>query len=125
MKITRLSLIAICLLISQVSTAVEPNFLSLNVAASVKVMSFNIRYNNPNDGDYAWPNRKAMVASVVYFNAADLVSMQEVLRGQLTELETLLPDHSWYGVGRNNGRINGENTGEFAPIFIGKIVCSF
>ena len=51
MKITRLSLIAICLLISQVSTAVEPNFLSLNVAASVKVMSFNIRYNNPNDGD--------------------------------------------------------------------------
>ena len=66
-----------------------------------------------------------MVASVVNFNAADLVGMQEVLRGQLTELETLLPDHSWYGVGRNNGRINGENTGEFAPIFIGKIVCSF
>jgi endonuclease/exonuclease/phosphatase family metal-dependent hydrolase len=117
MKITQLSVIAICLMIAQISLAAEPNRLSLNVAVSVKVMSFNIRYNNPNDGDYAWPNRKAMVTSVVNFHGADLIGMQEVLRGQLTELETLLPDYAWYGVGRNNGRVDGENTGEFAPIF--------
>lgn len=117
MKITRLSLIAICLMIAQVSIAAEPSTLSSGVADSVKVMSFNIRYNNPNDGEHAWPNRKAMVASVVNFHAADLVGMQEVLRGQLTEFETLLPDYAWYGVGRNNGATSGENAGEFAPIF--------
>lgn len=117
MKITRLSVIAISLMIVQISIAAEPNALSSNVADSVKVMSFNIRYNNPNDGENAWPNRKAMVASVVNFHAVDLVGMQEVLRDQLTELETLLPDYAWYGVGRDNGGITGENTGEFAPIF--------
>lgn len=125
MNISRLSLIAICWLTSQLSIAAELTPFSSNVTDSVKVMSFNIRYNNPNDGEHAWPNRKAMVASVVNFHAADLVGMQEVLRGQLTELEALLPDYAWYGVGRDNGAATvvnsgeraGENTGEFAPIF--------
>lgn len=117
MKTQQLSLIAICVLATQFSLAAEQIQRNLDVADSVKVMSFNIRYNNPNDEEHAWPNRKAMVASVVRFHAADIIGMQEVLRGQLTELESLLPDYSWYGVGRNNGATSGENAGEFAPIF--------
>jgi endonuclease/exonuclease/phosphatase family metal-dependent hydrolase len=124
MKIIQLSFIAVCLIISHVGTAAELSALGSNLAGNVRVMSFNIRYNNPDDGDYAWPNRKEMVASVVNFHGADLVGMQEVLRGQLTELETLLPDYAWYGVGRNNGATtvgsNGQSTGEFAPVFYRK-----
>ncbi|MFK7865536.1 MAG: endonuclease/exonuclease/phosphatase family protein [Pseudohongiellaceae bacterium] len=86
---------------------------SSNHPASVNVMSFNIRYNNPNDGEHAWPNRKAHVASVIEFHQAGLVGLQEVLRGQLDELAELLPDYAWVGVGRNDG----QNAGEFAPIF--------
>ena len=117
MKITQLSVIAVCLMIAQISFTAETIPFDLSLTDSIKVMSFNIRYNNPSDGDYAWPNRKAMVVSMVNFHGADVIGMQEVLRGQLIELETLLPDYAWYGVGRNNGRIDGENTGEFAPIF--------
>lgn len=82
-------------------------------AESINVMSFNIRYNNLNDGEHAWPNRKDMVADVINFHQTDLAGLQEVLRSQLDELVDLLPGYGWLGVGRNDG----EDAGEFAPIF--------
>jgi len=46
---------------------------------SIQVMTFNIRYNNPNDGINAWPNRKDAVAkSIGSQYRVDLVGMQEV-----------------------------------------------
>ena len=93
--------------------AAEQGAVSSSAASSVNVLSFNIRYNNPDDGEHAWPNRKGMVASVVRFHAADLIGMQEVLRSQIDDLTVLLPNYSWYGVGRNDGK----NSGEFSPIF--------
>jgi len=93
--------------------AAEQGAVSSSAASSVNVLSFNIRYNNPDDGEHAWPNRKGMVASVVRFHAADLIGMQEVLRSQIDDLTVLLPNYSWYGVARNDGK----NSGEFSPIF--------
>jgi len=85
-----------------------------NVAyQTLNVMTFNIRYNNPSDGEYAWPNRKENVASVVRFHKADIIGMQEALRGQIDDLQQLLPEYRWIGVGRDDG----ENAGEFSPIF--------
>ena len=81
--------------------------------SSINVMSFNIRYNNPNDGEHAWPNRKENVANLIRFHQADLIGMQEALRGQIDDLQQLLPAYSWIGVGRDDG----ENVGEFSPIF--------
>jgi endonuclease/exonuclease/phosphatase family metal-dependent hydrolase len=98
---------------AQLGVAAEQGAVSSSAASSVNVLSFNIRYNNPDDGEHAWPNRKGMVASVVRFHAADLVGMQEVLRSQIDDLTVLLPNYSWYGVGRNDGK----NSGEFSPIF--------
>lgn len=80
--------------------------------AGLRVMSFNIRYANPADGPDAWPNRREMVARLMHFHAADLVGAQEVLKGQLDDLERLLPEYGWVGVGRDDGR----EAGEFCPI---------
>ena len=86
----------------------------LNVAAqsrnttSVRVMTFNIRYDEPRDGVNAWPNRKTKVAGVIRFHKADLVGVQEALLTQLRDLETLLPDFAWCGVGRTDGKEAGE-----------------
>ena len=82
----------------------------------VRVMTFNIRYNNPNDGEHAWPHRKERVASVIRFHEADLVGVQEALRGQIDDLEALLPGYAWFGVGRDDGVA----AGEFAPVFYRK-----
>src|SRR2546423_12609173 len=43
----------------------------------LRVMTFNIRYDNPADGVNAWPNRKDWVASLIRFHAADVVGVQE------------------------------------------------
>ncbi|MBX3276815.1 MAG: endonuclease/exonuclease/phosphatase family protein [Acidobacteria bacterium] len=82
-------------------------------AARLRVMTFNIRYDNPRDGENAWPNRKEMVAGMIRFHGADLVGVQEALRRQLDDLATLLPEYAWYGVGRDDGK----DKGEFSAIF--------
>lgn len=74
----------------------------------VRVMSFNIRYNEPRDGVNAWPNRKQKVADVIRFHKADLIGVQEAQIGQLEDLEKLLPDFAWCGVGRTDGKRDGE-----------------
>ena len=84
--------------------------------STLRVMTFNIRYNNPDDGEHAWPHRRERVASMVRFHEADLVGMQEALKGQVDELEALLPEYAWIGVGRDDGVA----AGEFSPIFYRK-----
>lgn len=86
------------------------------VAESLNVMTWNIRYNNPNDGINAWPNRKDWVAEIVVENKVDIAGFQEVLVEQLEDLKTRLPEMDVYGVGRDDGK----NAGEFTPIFFRK-----
>lgn len=82
----------------------------------LRVMSFNLRYNNPGDGVNAWPNRKAWVAQLIRYHDADVVGVQEALSGMLADLDTLLPGYSRVGVGRTDGK----NAGEFSAILFRK-----
>lgn len=75
---------------------------------NLRVMTFNIRYDEPRDKENAWPNRKELVASMIRFHQADLVGVQEALARQMNDLEKLLPDYLWVGVGRNDGKAEGE-----------------
>src|SRR5687768_13070113 len=75
---------------------------------ALRVMTFNIRYDEPRDGDNAWANRKTKVAGVIRFHKADVVGVQEALLTQLRDLEQLLPDFAWCGVGRTDGKEAGE-----------------
>ncbi len=88
-------------------------FLAVNAEAqapkgSLRVMTFNIRYDEPRDGVNAWPNRKQKVADVIRFHKADLVGVQEALLTQLRDLEKLMPGFAWCGVGRTDGKESGE-----------------
>jgi endonuclease/exonuclease/phosphatase family metal-dependent hydrolase len=83
---------------------------------TVNVMSFNIRYDNPGDKENAWPNRKEMVAATIRFHKIDIAGLQEALSHQVKDLEKLLPEYGWFGVGRDDGR----QAGEFAPVFYRK-----
>lgn len=79
----------------------------------MRVMTFNIRYNNPGDGENAWPHRPGMVASMIRFHRADAVGLQEALKEQIEDLAARLPEYSWFGVGREDG----VEAGEFSAIF--------
>lgn len=74
----------------------------------LRVMTFNIRYDEPRDKENAWPNRRKLVASMIRFHHADLVGVQEALKRQLDDLSEWLPDYAWVGVGRADGKAGGE-----------------
>ncbi|MEM8489030.1 MAG: endonuclease/exonuclease/phosphatase family protein [Bacteroidota bacterium] len=78
-----------------------------------RVMSFNIRYNNPGDEEHAWPHRVDRVASTILFNNTDIVGVQEALKEQLDDLSAKLPGYTWVGVGRDDGAEAGEYTAIF------------
>jgi endonuclease/exonuclease/phosphatase family metal-dependent hydrolase len=82
-------------------------------ADPLRVMTFNIRYDNPQDGADVWTNRKDKVASMVRLYDADIVGMQEAQRNQIDDLAKRLPKYEWFGVGRHDGK----DAGEFTPIF--------
>jgi endonuclease/exonuclease/phosphatase family metal-dependent hydrolase len=84
------------------SAAVRPE------APPLRVMSFNIRYDNPDDGADAWPNRRDRVAGLVRFHGADAVGVQEAEAHMLRELDARLPGFARVGVGRTDGREEGE-----------------
>jgi len=80
---------------------------------TIRVMSFNIRLNTPSDSLNAWPYRKTMVASMIRFHKADILGVQEALWDQMQDLENLLPEYAWVGIGRDDGN----RAGEFMAIF--------
>ena len=82
----------------------------------VNVMSFNIRYDNPEDGKQNWHHRKENVVQMINFYDLDVIGMQEVLVGQLNYLKSNLQQYKALGVGRDDGK----EKGEFSPIFYRK-----
>ena len=78
--------------------------------------TFNIRYDNPGDSLNSWTYRKDSVASFIRTQDMDIVGMQEVLHGQLEDLKERLPEYAEIGVGREDGKTQGE----YAPLFYKK-----
>ena len=79
----------------------------------INVMSFNIRYDNPEDGVNNWKNRKDRAANAIKFYDADIVGAQEVLKNQLDDLKDRLPGYVALGVGREDGKEKGEYSALF------------
>lgn len=80
----------------------------------IVVATYNIRYANPNDGKDVWEHRKATVAK--YLAGKDIVGLQEVTESQYDDLKAGLPQFATYGIGRDDGKSDGEH----APIFYRK-----
>lgn len=74
----------------------------------LNVMSFNIRYDNPDDSLNNWQYRKDVAAKTIKSLNADIVGTQEVLVNQLNDLKSRLPEYNAIGVGREDGIEKGE-----------------
>ena len=82
----------------------------------LKVMTFNIRYDNPADSFNAWPYRASFACRFLKNESPDLIGMQEVLAHQYEYLDSVLTDYSSVGVGRTDGARGGEMN----PVFFRK-----
>jgi endonuclease/exonuclease/phosphatase family metal-dependent hydrolase len=80
------------------------------------IMSFNIRYDNPNDGANSWQNRKDNALNMLRYNEVDVLGLQEVLAHQLADIKKEFPEYEAIGVGREDGK----QKGEFSPVLFNK-----
>ncbi len=82
-------------------------------AQSFTALTYNIRYDNPNDGPDCWKLRKAAVAKEILRHHPAVVGLQEATIRQLRYLDKRLPRYRRFGVGREDGA----EKGEFSPIY--------
>ena len=78
-------------------------------SADLKVLSFNLRFANPKDEGNLWEDRREIVYDLFRAEQPDVVGFQEALRTQLDDLRRALPEYAEYGVGRADGRSEGEH----------------
>ncbi|MGG7440701.1 endonuclease/exonuclease/phosphatase family protein [Chryseobacterium arthrosphaerae] len=85
----------------------------LGFSQDLTVMSFNIRLNVESDKENAWPQRKQDVADLLTYYHPDYFGVQEALPEQMKDLKTGLKNYNYIGVGRDDGK----EQGEFSAIF--------
>lgn len=56
---------------------------------SYKMMTYNIRYDNPGDGENMWSKRKAFLSDQIAYNAPDIFGIQEGLYHQVQYLDSV------------------------------------
>jgi len=79
-------------------------------------MTYNIRYDNPNDGNNRWDNRKELIVNQINEIKPDIIGTQEGLSNQIVYLKKELQSYNFVGIGREDGK----DKGEFAAIFYRK-----
>ena len=79
-------------------------------SATLKVMTFNIRYGTADDGDNHWDKRKDFLVDVIRAEAPDVIGVQEALHAQLSYILKALPEYAMVGVGRDDGVRAGEHS---------------
>lgn len=80
---------------------------------SISVMSYNIRYDNPDDSLNSWVYRKEKLVNLVKFYDPDFLGIQEGLDQQVRYLTENLSGREFIG----NGRTDGEKEGEYSAIY--------
>lgn len=76
---------------------------------SVRLMSYNIRYDAPADRP-DWLQRRPHMARQIAFLAPDVLGVQEALMPMVAFLAEQMPAYDHYGLGRDDGAQAGETT---------------
>jgi endonuclease/exonuclease/phosphatase family metal-dependent hydrolase len=83
-------------------------------AVDLRLMSFNVRYESPDDlGTRSWGQRIAGAVKMIRRERSDIIGVQEALHGQAADLWASLPEFGFFGVGRDDGFKTGEYSGIF------------
>lgn len=99
MRCIKMFLFQVVIMISMFSTT---------VGQITKLITYNIRYDNPNDGNNIWENRKSKLAGLLNYYEPSFFGIQEGLLHQVEFLDSSLPAYEYIGVGRDDGKQKGE-----------------
>ncbi len=83
-------------------------------AQKLTVASYNVRQQNSSDTEKGngWVNRCPVVTDIIKFHGFEIVGAQEVFHSMLNDMLERLPEFDSVGVGRDDGKTEGE----YAPI---------
>jgi len=84
--------------------------------AILKVMTWNIRLDTPDDGFNQWQYRKEGLCNEIQKQHPDILGVQEALPNQMKDMSKRLKGYKSIGVGRDDG----EKSGEFNALFYNK-----
>ncbi len=79
----------------------------------LRVASYNLRYDNPEDLLNNWKYRKDVIGKQILFHDFDIFGTQEGFHHQLEDLSQRLPTYAYIGVGRDDGKKEGEHSAIF------------
>ncbi|MBT8319084.1 MAG: endonuclease/exonuclease/phosphatase family protein [Gramella sp.] len=77
----------------------------------MKLMTYNIKYANENDGVNSWSNRKAWITDQIRFYEPDILGVQEAVFSQVEHFTREMDEYDYVGVGREGGE-----KGEFSAL---------
>lgn len=80
---------------------------------SVSIMSYNIKLDYPKVGENSWTSRKPSFIGLLNFYEPDVLGVQEAMPNQMKDMDSLLVQYDFVGVGRDDGK----NEGEYSAIF--------
>jgi len=82
-------------------------------AQTMTVASYNIRLKTDGDVGNLWEDRKEALTNLIKFHEFEIFGIQEGFLEQLQDMEALLPDFDYIGVGRDDGAQKGEHSAIF------------
>lgn len=84
-------------------------------AESMVVASYNLRYANEGDSTNGngWGQRYPYIAQLIQFHGFDIFGTQEGKYDQLQDLKKEMPGYDYIGVGRDDGKHEGEHSAIF------------
>jgi endonuclease/exonuclease/phosphatase family metal-dependent hydrolase len=112
-RLTALVVLLVSLLSLNSTHAAEP--------VELRVMSFNIRYSygrpqeeaSENDWTDSKNPRRERVIRVIRESLPDILGVQEARHLQIEDLQSALREFDFYGIGRDDGKTEGEYSGIF------------
>jgi len=85
--------------------------MSVNLTGQdLKLMTYNIKYDNKKDTVNNWNDRKESLVRLIRHYQPSFIGTQEALHHQVTFIDSNLTNFSFIGVGRDDGKQKGEYT---------------
>jgi endonuclease/exonuclease/phosphatase family metal-dependent hydrolase len=85
-------------------------------AQEVTLMTYNIKLDYPKEGENSWENRKDWMMGQVNFYEPDIFGVQEAMPNQMRYMDSTMTAYNYVGVGRDDGK----DEGEYSAIFYDK-----
>lgn len=80
---------------------------------NLKVMTYNLRFDNPADGENRWDLRKDFLCRQIQFYNPDFFGTQEGKQHQLKYIDSTMTHYSYIGIGRDSSPTGGEYSAIF------------